>query len=155
MSILNIIFALYRYIPGMSYPAPSTSTLQSTERIGQSVIARQSQPQRYVSFYYISLRTVNMAGFMGNSPHTTSTSAHILDDYSLNIFYVYRLFLLSKDDFFPPEGDCEWAGERWWYKLAHVCRRWRNLILGSVPFCSLLNMITMKIPTSPQKMKRV
>lgn len=25
----------------------------------------------------------------------------------------------------------EWGRERWWYKLAHVCRRWRYLILSS------------------------
>ena len=84
---------------------------------------------------------------MGNSPHTASTSVHILDDYSLlNIFYLYRLFLLSEDDLFLPEGDCGWAGERWWHKLAHVCRRWRNLILGSASYLRLCLYCTKGTP---------
>jgi hypothetical protein len=28
-------------------------------------------------------------------------------------------------------GSGGWDLERWWYKLAHVCQRWRELILGS------------------------
>ena len=28
-------------------------------------------------------------------------------------------------------GSNGWDLERWWYKLAHVCQRWRNIILGS------------------------
>jgi hypothetical protein len=28
-------------------------------------------------------------------------------------------------------GSGGWDLERWWYKLAHVCQRWRKLILGS------------------------
>jgi hypothetical protein len=28
-------------------------------------------------------------------------------------------------------GSNGWVLERWWYKLAHVCQRWRKLILGS------------------------
>jgi hypothetical protein len=30
-----------------------------------------------------------------------------------------------------------WDREHWWYKPAHVCRRWRNLILGSASFLGL------------------
>jgi len=30
-----------------------------------------------------------------------------------------------------------WARERWWYKLAQVCRRWRYLILGSARYLRL------------------
>ena len=59
----------------------------------------------------------------------------ILDDDSLlNVFYLYRPFVLGEDE--DEEcglhGGCNgWDLERWWYKLAHVCQRWRNLILGS------------------------
>jgi len=30
-----------------------------------------------------------------------------------------------------------WTGERWWYELAQVCRRWRCLILGSAHYLRL------------------
>ena len=30
-----------------------------------------------------------------------------------------------------------WAQARWWYRLAHVCQRWRNLILGSASYLRL------------------
>ena len=70
---------------------------------------------------------------MANSPHTASID--ILDDYSLlNTFYLYRPFVLGEDE----DEECGllggsggWDLESWWYKLAHVCQRWRNLILGS------------------------
>ncbi|KAI0249048.1 hypothetical protein BJV78DRAFT_1156085 [Lactifluus subvellereus] len=52
-------------------------------------------------------------------------------DVLLNIFYLYRL-----DN--PDEGQDEdgvfvfrWNRQRWWYKLAQVCQRWRYLILAS------------------------
>jgi hypothetical protein len=60
-------------------------------------------------------------------------SIHILDDDSiLNIFHFYRLAIFDEDE------DCDlirggrgWDRELWWYKLAHVCQGWRNLLLGS------------------------
>ena len=65
---------------------------------------------------------------MGNSP-----SIHILDDDSLlNIFYLYRPFLLGEDQDVNVrfQGGAQWVGECWWYRLAQVCQRWRNLIDG-------------------------
>ena len=70
----------------------------------------------------------------GNSP--LIASIHILDDDSLlNVFYLYRPFLLGEDD--EDEGirliggKEGWVRGRWWYKLSHVCQRWRRVILGS------------------------
>ena len=75
---------------------------------------------------------------MGNSPRTPSI--HILDDNSLlRLFYLYRSLLLGEDD----DGDRfkrgmrPWVSESWWYKLAHVCHRWRNLIFGSASFLDI------------------
>ena len=59
----------------------------------------------------------------GNRPYPP---IHILhDDDLLNIFHLYR-----------PDVPDECNGgdrsrQRWWYKLARVCRRWRYLILAS------------------------
>src|SRR6266436_4153756 len=70
---------------------------------------------------------------MGNSRHTASI--HILDDDSLlNIFCLYRPDFLIEETSSPYNlfgGSEQWDGGRWWYRLAHVCQRWRNLILGS------------------------
>jgi hypothetical protein len=31
----------------------------------------------------------------------------------------------------------KWLYKKWLYKLARVCQRWRNLILGSAPYLGL------------------
>ena len=74
---------------------------------------------------------------MRNSPLTTSI--HILDDDSLlNVFHFYRPFLLGEDDenedFRILGGIKMWNSGRWWYKLAHVCQRWRDIVLGSAVY---------------------
>ena len=78
---------------------------------------------------------------MGNSPHTALI--HILDDDSLlTIFCLYRPdFLCDETEIYNSHfGGMSvqpWAGGRWWYRLVHVCQRWRNLILGSTSYLCL------------------
>ena len=87
---------------------------------------------------------------MSNSPHTTSV--HILGDCShLDIFYLYRPFLLGEDEGEGARaigGSREWAGEHWWFKLTHVCQRWRNLILGAASYLGLCLVCTGDTPVS-------
>src|SRR5947208_15509543 len=69
-----------------------------------------------------------------------SAPIDILDDDSLlNVFRLYRPALLDGDE--DHRGrvlwGMEWNRERWWYKLPHVCRRWRCLILGSASYLRL------------------
>jgi hypothetical protein len=63
---------------------------------------------------------------MANSP--LIASIHILDDDSLlNVFHLYRPFLLGEDQDEGARlegGKGSWARGRWWYKLSHVCQRW-------------------------------
>src|SRR5712672_3684502 len=81
----------------------------------------------------------------------SSIHIHILDDDSLlNIFRLCRPVLLDED-----EGDDsrillggEWARERWWYKLAHICRRWRYLVLGSASHLGLCLLCTYGTPVA-------
>jgi hypothetical protein len=49
----------------------------------------------------------------------------------LNIFHLYRL--AEPDEYENENGllTYRWDRQRWWYKLAHVCRQWRNIILES------------------------
>jgi hypothetical protein len=83
-----------------------------------------------------------------NSPHTPSI--HTLDDDSLlNVFYIYRPFLLGEDERDEARhlgGKVDWVRGRWWYKLAHVCQRWRNLILGSASYLDLSLVCTKGTP---------
>jgi hypothetical protein len=39
-----------------------------------------------------------------------------------------------------------WDQGRWWYRLAHVCQRWRNLILGSASYLRLSVVCTNGTP---------
>ena len=58
------------------------------------------------------------------------TPIHILnDDALLSIFCLYQLIISESyhDVFTFPH----WENEKWWYKLAQVCQRWRSLILAS------------------------
>ena len=74
---------------------------------------------------------------------------HILDtDSLLNIFHLHRPVLLEDDEDDDDrilEGG-EWVRERWWYKLSHVCRRWRYLILGSASHLGLCLVCTYGTP---------
>ena len=87
---------------------------------------------------------------MSNSPHIVSI--HILDDDSLlNIFLLYRPFFLGEDGYDSSRlsgGDVLWAQGRWWYRLAHVCQRWRNLILGSASYLRLSLVCTNGTPVA-------
>ena len=88
---------------------------------------------------------------MRNSSLTASI--HMLDDDSLlNVFYLYRPFLLGEDD---DDEDCRlfggsegWDRGRWWYKLAHVCQRWRNVVLGSAVHLDVSLVCTIGTPVA-------
>jgi hypothetical protein len=41
-----------------------------------------------------------------------------------------------------------WDHKHWWHKPAHVCRRWRNLILGSASFLGLYLVCTLGTPVA-------
>ncbi|KAH9955673.1 hypothetical protein BC827DRAFT_1158106 [Russula dissimulans] len=73
-----------------------------------------------------------------NRPHRTSID--ILDDDSLlNIFHLYRRPVSDQDedrDYVIMVGG-DWSRESWWYKLVHVCQRWRYLMLGSASYLGL------------------
>ena len=130
----------------MSFLAPSTSCLQSTERVGRGA----TSGKRYALFISYIYRLVSKYG-PEQSPHTASI--HILDDDSLlNVFYLYRPFLLGEDDEDEEShfwgGGRRWVRGRWWYRLAHVCQRWRNVLLGSATYLDLSLVCTMGTPVA-------
>ena len=78
-------------------------------------------------------------------------SIHILDDDSLlGIFNLYRpaIFDGDEDVHIHIAGGKKWDRERWWYQLAQVCRRWRNLILGSASHLGLCLVCTYGTPVA-------
>ena len=79
---------------------------------------------------------------MGNRPRTVSI--HILNDYSLlHVFYLYRPLFRDEDLI------AEWRyNGLWWYELAHVCQRWRNILLGSQTYLGLSLLCTYGTPVA-------
>ena len=61
------------------------------------------------------------------------------DELLLRIFYHSQPFLLDEDG--ADDDDTlevkKWDSERWWYKLAHVCRKWRHLVFASASHMGL------------------
>ena len=86
---------------------------------------------------------------MANSSPLTA-SIHILDDDCLlNVFHLYRPFLLSEDEDENGRlvgGSEKWDRERWWHKLSHVCQRWRRVILSSASYLDLSLVCTIGTP---------
>ena len=87
---------------------------------------------------------------MGNRRRTVSI--HILDDDSLlHVFYLYRPFLSGEDQ----DDHARLAGGkdigtrgRWWYNLAHICQRWRNIIFRSASYLGLSLVCTHGTPVA-------
>ena len=79
---------------------------------------------------------------------------HILDDDSLlNVFYFYRPSLLGEgededDDARLTGGRERWIHGRWWYRLVHVCQRWRNIVFGSSSYLALSLVSTNGTPVA-------
>ena len=67
------------------------------------------------------------------------------------MFYLYRPFLLGEDEdeYARLVGGSErWVRSRWWYELAHVCQRWRNVILGSASYLGVSLVCTYGTPVA-------
>ena len=68
------------------------------------------------------------------------------------MFYLYRPFSLfgegEDEDAFLWGGDEGWASAHWWYTLAHVCQRWRKVLLGSASYLELSLVCTNGTPVA-------
>lgn len=66
------------------------------------------------------------------------------------MFYLCRPVLLDEgivDSLLILLGG-EWVREHWWYRLAQVCRRWRNIIFGSASRLGLCLVCTHGTPVA-------
>jgi len=79
------------------------------------------------------------------------TSIHIIsDNLLLKIFRLCRPVLSDEDDVDNNrilEGR-NWNDHRWWYNIAHVCRKWRYLVLESAPNLELCLVCTYGAPVA-------
>ena len=86
---------------------------------------------------------------MSNSP--CSTFVYILENnLLLSIFYHCRPLLLAEDDT-DDDHILEYRKsvcERWWYRLVHVCRRWRYLVFASASRLGLCLVCTHATPVA-------
>ena len=119
----------------------TTSRRHATARVGQGAmgaISGESQWQRYVPF---SCYAYWLVSNMDSSGRVLSI---VLDDNSLlHVFYLYRPFWGDEDNLL------DWKSNGWWwYALAHVCRRWRNIILGSATYLGLSLLCTYGTPVA-------
>jgi F-box-like len=73
------------------------------------------------------------------------------DDVLLHIFYIHRLHIELQDDSEDDRYGAEhlyWDHQRWWYKLAHVSRRWRRVILAAPSLLDLHLVCTYGMPVA-------
>jgi hypothetical protein len=69
------------------------------------------------------------------------------DDALLHVFYIHRLHIEDGDDT-SGLGYPFWDRQRWWYKLAHVSRRWRRVILAAPSLLDLHLVCTRGVPVA-------
>jgi hypothetical protein len=84
-------------------------------------------------------------GLTGNSNRQHSLINILNDDVLLNVFHLYRLANEYDDKIATV---FVWHRQRWWYKLAHVCRQWRNIILQSPSRLDLHLLCTNGVPVA-------
>jgi hypothetical protein len=64
----------------------------------------------------------------GKPSHSTIHTLN--DDELLHIFYLFRLHI-QDEEWNQIRFVLHWKRQRWWYKLAQVCQRWRSIIFAS------------------------
>ena len=135
--------------PGVFHSPRRTPPVRYTEKISQVFICRDSQHWRYVPFRVYCLYNFRYDWPSPSPSRSQRSFLHILDDDSLlNIFNLCRPAILDEDEADDDrilQGG-EWGRERWWHKLAHICRRWRYLLFASASYLGLSLVCTYGTP---------
>ncbi|KAI0255458.1 hypothetical protein BJV78DRAFT_674476 [Lactifluus subvellereus] len=135
---LNHILVVTHF-PDMSGCLSFIICLPLIRRIGRRAPGRESQS----SLLSLSCSFDESIEPTAKIPHLP---IHTLNnDVLLNIFYLYRL---GVPDEYNEDGNinANWGDQRWWYKLAQVCQRWRYLILASPSRLDLHLLCTYGVP---------
>jgi hypothetical protein len=70
------------------------------------------------------------------------------DDVLLHIFYLFHLHVPDEYEHWDILRMLAWEHQRWWHKLAHVSRRWRDVILASSLRLDLHLVCTYGVPVA-------
>ena len=111
--------------------------------------SQDSQDSRYASAHAVPHEFATQHDPCANRPHIPPV--HIPDDDSLlRIFFFCRLVLFEVvEDYYPCRSEEEECAYRhWWYKLIHVCRRWRYLVFASASHVGLCLVCTHGTPVA-------
>ena len=123
------------YSRDMFHPPSPTIHIQPIKDGGEPESCDGSQHWRYAVFPTYVLSASQCTRYN----RSLRMFVHILDDATLlKIIYLCRPAPLDKndDDDHILQGG-RWHRERWWYNLAHVCRRWRRLVFVSASHLGL------------------
>jgi hypothetical protein len=114
---------------------------------GQVASSRESQHARYACAFNV-LSDREQTRLMGRSHNTF---IHILNENTLlKIFYLCRLVVEDEDEV-GKNHFLKWRKghrEYWWYQIAHVCRKWRYLVLESASHLDLCLVCTYGTPVA-------
>jgi hypothetical protein len=108
---------------------------------------RASESQISLSLFHSP--TCESTGPTSNRPY--SPISMLNDDVLLNIFKVYRLYQLRVDhgdDDGYRQSRPRWDHQRWWYKIVHVSRQWRHIILLSPVQLDIHLLCTYGVPVA-------
>jgi hypothetical protein len=112
------------------------------------LIRRLGRRKQFEIMTFVSLICSQTCELIGLNSNRRRSPIHILnDDVLLSIFNLYRL--ADPDEYEDGTGmTIGWSHQRWWYKLAHVCRQWRNIIFGSPSRLDLHLYCTKGVPVA-------
>ena len=108
-----------------------------------------SQPRKYARCSLYIVLDYELTQHTGNRTPIGAINA-FSDDLLFKIFYHRRPVLSGEhedDDNHNLEGR-RWEDERWWYELAHVCRKWRFLVFASASHLCLRLHCTYNTPVA-------
>ncbi|KAH9971565.1 hypothetical protein BGW80DRAFT_445352 [Lactifluus volemus] len=93
------------------------------------LIRRLGRRKQFQIMTFVSLICSDLIGSNSNRRHSPIDILN--DDVLLHIFHLYRL--VDPDECEYKNGTLHFTrdDQHWWYKLTHVCRLWRNIILES------------------------
>src|SRR6266851_2075029 len=117
---------------------------------GQVASSRETQHARYACVFNV-LSDHEQTWPTGNTSRSHRAFIYILsDNLLLKIFYLCRPVVSYEDNVDNNRilGGRKWNDELWWYKIAHVCRKWRYLVLESASHLDLCLVCTRGTPVA-------
>jgi len=101
--------------------------------VGQSTLSgnSNSQHRRYAPGHFYVISDPLLRQLTGNRIPNAAID-DLSDDLLVEIFYYCQL-IIPNEDFVG----IKWDDECWWYKITHICQRWRQLLLASASHLNL------------------